>query len=75
MYSIDFIFLGNSFLQRVDINFGSLLGQLDSLDSTSILGDFFNEGKYIISNKLTTNFIQNFPTTDDIFFWLFFSFE
>jgi len=34
--------------------------------------DFFNEGKYIISNKLTTNFIQYFPTTDDIFFGYFF---
>lgn len=49
-------------------NFPSGAGYIFKIDLVKEISDFFIKNCYIVDNKLSEHFKQNFPSTDDIFF-------
>jgi hypothetical protein len=52
-------------------NFPSGAGYIFNMEIVNQICDFFNKNKFIEYNKLSNNFSNNYPTTDDIFFGYF----
>lgn len=52
-------------------NFPSGAGYIFNIEVINQICDFFNKNKFIEFNKLSSNFCNNYPITDDIFFGYF----
>ena len=52
-------------------NWPSGAGYILNIDTVRTLCDFFNKNNFIENNKLSKDFCDNYPTTDDIFFGYF----
>ena len=60
--------MGEYTFNNIHYNFPSGAGYVFTMDLVNAVCDFFNANAFITNNKLTSNFLNNFPTTDDIFF-------
>ena len=57
---------------NISYNFPSGAGYIFSINLVKKICKFFNENSFINNNILSNNFINNYPTTDDIFFGYYF---
>ena len=53
---------------NIDYNFPSGAGYIFNIDLVNNICDFFDINNYLINNKLTNDFLNNYPSTDDVFF-------
>ena len=61
-------FTGQYTYKNITYNFPSGAGYIFNNVFVCHICDWFNENAHIINNKLTDNFKETYPTTDDIFF-------
>lgn len=59
---------GDYTFNNIRYDFPSGAGWIFTMDLVNTICDFFDSNAFIINNKLTSNFLNNFPTTDDLFF-------
>ncbi len=57
--------------KNIEYEFPSGAGYIFNIETIHKICDFFQQGDYIKDGKLTNNFDNNYPTTDDIFFGYF----
>lgn len=57
--------------KNIEYEFPSGAGYIFNIETIHKICDFFQQGDYIRDGKLTNNFYQNYPTTDDIFLGYF----
>jgi hypothetical protein len=60
--------MGDYTFNNIRYNFPSGAGYVFTMDLINAVCNFFDSNTFIVNNKLTSNFLNNFPTTDDIFF-------
>ena len=58
--------------KNIKYSFPSGAGYIFNMEIVNIVCNFFSKNKFIESNRLTNDFCNNYPTTDDIFFGYFF---
>lgn len=59
---------GNFVFNNISYSFPSGAGWIFTMDLVISICDFFNANEFIVNNKLSNTFLNNFPTTDDLFF-------
>lgn len=59
---------GEYTFKNIHYTFPSGAGYVFTMDLVNAICDFFNRNRFIVNNTLTSSFLTNFPTTDDIFF-------
>lgn len=64
--------VGKYKFKNVDYNFPSGAGYVIDISIVHNICDFFYDNKYVVNNNLSYEFIENYPTTDDIFFGYYF---
>ena len=61
-------FTGNHTFKNTTYKFPSGCGYIFNINVVKNICDFFYNNRYILDNKLSHDFISNYPSTDDIFF-------
>jgi len=64
---------GNYNFNNITYVFPSGAGYIFSINLVKTICNFFNDNLFIKNNILSNNFINNYPTTDDIFFGYYFN--